>query len=126
VGFRRSGLSEAATLSPLRMRAVRVGLVALALAGCGPVRTATGPCDLRVFADAHQQIEELALPYAIELGIDPVSVTFGGSGWKRVDIVAFRPDGNVFLHRVCKSSTTGWTGSRFPLPEGLLRARYVV
>ena len=76
-------------------RAVRVGLVALAIIGCGPVRTATGPCELQVFVDAHQQIEELALPYVVELGADPMSITFGGSGWQRVEIVAVRPDGNV-------------------------------
>ena len=76
-------------------RVVRVGVVAFAIAGCGPVRTATGPCELQVFADAHQQIEELALPYAVDLGADPISITFGGRGWQRVEIVAVRPDGNV-------------------------------
>ena len=55
-------------------RVVRVGVVAFAIAGCGPVRTATGPCELQVFADAHQQIEELALPYAVDLGADPIDV----------------------------------------------------
>ena len=76
-------------------RAVRAGLIALAITGCGPVRTASGPCELQVFLDAHQQIEELALPYAIDLGADPISITFGGSRWQRVEIVAVRPDGNV-------------------------------
>ena len=76
-------------------RVVRVGFVALAITGCGPVRTASGPCELQVFLDAHQQIEELALPYAIDLGADPISITFGGSRWQRVEIVAVRPDGNI-------------------------------
>ena len=75
--------------------AVRVALVALAITGCGPVRTATGPCELQVFLDTRQQLEELALPYAVELGTDPVSITLEGSGWRRVEVVAIRPDGNV-------------------------------
>jgi hypothetical protein len=82
-------------VSPVRTRALRVGLVAVAIASCGPVRTATGPCGLQVFVDTRQQIEELALPYGVELGPDPVAITFGGSGWQRVEVVAVRPDGNM-------------------------------
>ncbi len=79
---------------------VLLGLTALTVAGCGLLPVGEGSCDFHVLRKEGDFIEEIASPYAVDMvppGIeaDPVAITFGGEGWRQVDVIVFAPDGSV-------------------------------
>lgn len=86
---------------PAQLRGcVLTGLTALTVAGCGLLPVGEGSCALHVLRQEGDVIEEIAAPYAVDMvppGIeaDPVAITFGGEGWRQVDVIVFAPDSSV-------------------------------
>lgn len=77
-------------------------LLGVALQGCGLAGLVPSPsdgCTLEVVADTNGERKTLGPPYSFAMTAPGIhgqgAVSFQGTGWRLVDIIAIRPDGST-------------------------------